>query len=1089
MDPQIRLQLESTFEALENAGIPISKIARSNTSVFAGAFFRDYHDALMRDLDTLPRYFMTGNGAAMISNRISHFFDLRGPSATVDTGCSTALTALHLACQSIRTGDAKISIVGGANIMLNPDMFISMSSLGLLGPDGKSYTFDHRAQGYGRREGVATVVLKSVEDALNDDDPIRAIIRESALNQDGKTPTITSPSGEAQEELIRTCYRRAGLNPLETSYVEAHGTGTQTGDPTEAGAIGAVLGQARLRNKPLYIGSVKSNIGHLEAASGLASVIKVAMAFEKGFIPPSINFQKPNPSIHLDKWTMKVPLKLEAWPAGQLRRASLSNFGYGGTNAHVIMEDPSYHQVRKTPLLNGAATNGTMTNSTRSKHAERRHVFFTSARDEGAAKTMIANLRDFLKAGSEQESTVCFRDLAYTLGQRRSVFPWVAATSAETLLELTEALEDKSFKPTYSSRAPRLGFVFNGQGAQWYAMGRELIDAYPVFAQCLEEADQYLQEFGAQWSLIDELMRDASTTRVNEPLLSLPLSCAIQIALVRLLASWGIKPTAVTGHSSGEVGAAYAAGAIDLREALAIVYVRGALTTAFLKTVQMHGGMLAVGLGPGDVTPYLLDGSSGKAVIACVNSASSVTLSGDLKAIEELESTFTAKGVFARRVKVEAAYHSHHMQPLAKDYLASLRQNLKQDGDFKGILYSSPVTGEWIEIAQELGPEHWVRNMAQPVLFAQSLRNMCIGPLTSSDTNLEQHVDTVVEIGPHGALAGPIRQTLMEPGLKDLGITYCSCLTRGENAVQTMQSLACFLLSKGYPIDLAKVNFPRGVSEVKVVTDLPPYPWNHSTRFWMEPRLNKEYRHRKYPPHDLLGTFLEAGNSLSPTWRHIIRPTEVPWVRDHLVQSDIVYPGAGCIIMAVEAVRQLSRSSERPIAGYRLRDIEIMKALVIPDTQDGVEVQLSLQPPDDKSLTQDWREFHVYSVSEDRGWSEHCKGLISVDFEPHNGTATGWNHNPSWTSNFDYDITSGTYTRRIEPKDFYKSLQAVSISHGPSFQNLIAIQTGYDQSVATFQVADTASIMPGKVHSDHVLHPITLDALFQAAYSALPASA
>jgi acyl transferase domain-containing protein len=351
MDPQFRLQLETVFEAFESAGMSLEELAGSETSVFAGAFFRDHHDSLMRDPETLPRYFMTGNGAAMAANRISHFFDLRGPSITIDTGCSTALAALHLACQSLRTGDARISVVGGANIMLNPDMFVSMSTLGFLSPDGKSYAFDSRANGYGRGEGVATIVIKPLCDALRDNDPIQAVIRETALNQDGKTPTLTSPSQEAQEELIRTCYRNAGLDPLHTSYVEAHGTGTQAGDPVEAGAIGKVFGHGRPSDQPLYIGSVKTNIGHTEAASGLAAVIKAAMAVGKGYIPPSVNFEKPNAKVLLEQWKLKVsvpacdpelvtnsvqvPRNVEQWPLCDVRRASISNFGYGGTNAHV----------------------------------------------------------------------------------------------------------------------------------------------------------------------------------------------------------------------------------------------------------------------------------------------------------------------------------------------------------------------------------------------------------------------------------------------------------------------------------------------------------------------------------------------------------------------------------------------------------------------------------------------------------------------------------------------------------------------------------------------------------------------------------
>lgn len=308
MDPQVRLQLESAYEAFESGGLPIESLAGSNTAVFSGQFVRDYSDSLMRDPDILPQFYLTGNGAAMMSARIAHFFDLRGPCLTLDTGCSTGLTALHQACQSIRTGEVDMAVVSGSNLLLNPETFNQMSSTGFLSKEGRSFSFDSRGTGYGRGEGVATLILKPLDMALKDRDPIRAVIRETTLNQDGKTPTITSPSQTAQEALIRQCYQKAGLDPLETAYVEAHGTGTKTGDPIEARAIHAVLGGHRSGNQPLLIGSVKSNIGHCEAASALAGIIKVAMAFDRGYIPPNHDFRDPNPDIPLQDFNMKVGL-------------------------------------------------------------------------------------------------------------------------------------------------------------------------------------------------------------------------------------------------------------------------------------------------------------------------------------------------------------------------------------------------------------------------------------------------------------------------------------------------------------------------------------------------------------------------------------------------------------------------------------------------------------------------------------------------------------------------------------------------------------------------------------------------------------
>lgn len=338
----------------------------------------------------------------------------------------------------------------------------------------------------------------------------------------------------------------------------------------------------------------------------------------------------------------------------------------------------------------------------------------------------------------------------------------------------------------------------------------------------------------------------------------------------------------------------------------------------------------------------------------------------------------------------------------------------------------------------------------------------------------------IVEIGPHGALAGPIRQTLSLPELKDFGISCISCLNRGQDAVQTMQNLACSLLTKGYPVDLEAVNFPQGAEDLRVIPSLPSYPWNHTIQHWMEPRINRNYRRRKFAHHDLIGTLLPGANPIAPIWRHVIRQSEIPWVTDHMVQSDVVYPGAGCICMALEAIRQVSETPERSIIEYNLRDIEIMKALLVPDSADGVEVQLSLSNCSDKSLHQDWKEFNVYSAGNDDRWNEHCKGLISVKYGPSFKGLT--------SHEADLDSRFAGYPRSIHPDDFFKSLQALGIKHGASFRNIESIDLCQDQSITTFSIADTVSMMPFRHQHDHILHPITLDAIFQAAYTVMSTS-
>ncbi|EAW12416.1 type I polyketide synthase [Aspergillus clavatus NRRL 1] len=1058
MDPQFRLQLETVYEALENAGIPLDQIAGYRTSVYAGAFFRDYHDSLMRDPATLTRFFMTGNGSAMASNRISHFYDLRGPSMTVDTGCSTTLTTLHLACQSLRNGESDVSIVAGSNILLNPDMFESMSSLGFLSPSGKSYAFDHRASGYGRGEGVATLIVKPLTSALRDGDPIRAVIRETALNQDGWTPTITSPSQKAQEELIRLFYQRAGLDPLETSYVEAHGTGTPAGDPVEAAALSAALNTNRSSQEPLLIGSVKSNIGHTETASGLASIIKVTMALEKGYIPPSANFEKPNKDIDMNGLNIEIPTLLRPWPQA-LRRASVNNFGYGGANSHVIIESPAV-LTQPSPAI--VSESGSLQS----------RVFVLSAKEGAAVSRMASRMAEHLRGLTLDDESAYMRHLAFSLGQRRSNFPWKAAYLASTKKELIEKLEQGQVTPQQATEQPRLGFVFTGQGAQWYAMGRELIEAYPVFKDALLEADQCLKSFGAKFSIIEELSRDEASSKVNTAMLSLPLCTAVQIALVKLLRSWNISPIGVTGHSSGEVAAAFTAGAIDVRSAMAIVYMRGALTSSFQEKIGSgRGGMVAVGLGKEAAEAYVAKLTTGKVVVACINSPESVTVSGDITAIEELESQLVGDGIFARKLKVEAAYHSHHMQPFADEYSAALQQILRDGKLDDDIIYSSPVSGTRTNGDEVSRAEHWVQNMLQPVLFLDSLTNLCL----SSDLN--QQVDTILEVGPHSALAGPVRQTMGLPAFEGKRISYLSCLSRGENAVETMQSLAATLRSQGTRVDLSAVNFPINQEGLRVLHDLPSYPWNHAHGYWAEPRLNKEHRLRRQKHHDLLGSPLIGGNALSPTWRHIIRLSDTPWLRAHKVQSNIIYPGTGYICMAIEAVHQLSQGQSHAMSSVSLKDVEILKILIVPETEAGVEVHLTLHESSDKVLTgQLWQEFHIYSCDNSGKWSEHCKGLIA-----RNQGNEAYQRNASSDDN--------VYLRQLKPQELYRTLQAKGIYHGKAFQNLVSIQYNPGRSLCTLRVADTASSMPYGVEKPHVLHPTTLDSIFQAVYSSLPTSA
>lgn len=566
-------------------------------------------------------------------------------------------------------------------------------------------------------------------------------------------------------------------------------------------------------------------------------------------------------------------------------------------------------------------------------------------------------------------------------------------------------------------------------------------------------------------------MRDEETSRVNDVTLSTPLCVALQIALARLLRSWGIVPSAVTSHSSGEIAAACVVGALSLKSTMASVLSRGELAGEMGRLVAGKGGMIAVGLSPEGVEKYLRRVSSGKLVAACMNSPISTTVSGDVPAVEELETILKEDHIFARRLKVEAAWHSHHVQSIAKPYRAFLEKFVKrEDGVLEDVIYSSPTTGRRMASVRDIStPQHWVDSLTNPVQFVESFRNMCFGGDGGAD------VDLVIEVGPHGALSGPIHEIMST--LPEFSISYLTCLVRKNNAVSTMQALACELVRKGYPVDMEAVNFPFGRNEARVLHDLPHYPWNHTTRHWSESRANMALRQRREAPHDLLGALALGCNMLAPSWRHVIRISDLPWVRDHLVQSNIVYPGAGYLCMAIEGAcaQQQQQQQQTPIRGYQLRDVDILQALIIPESADGVEVQLTLRPCNTKDISATgWQEFQICSVTADNTWLEHCKGLIKVDVQHHQSP---WRAAPP---------TQADYRIRVDPRDVYAGLRSAGIHHGPIFQNLKNIRARDKQSVSAFTVADTASTMPSHYQHQHVIHPTTLDTVFQAAYTALP---
>jgi acyl transferase domain-containing protein/NADPH:quinone reductase-like Zn-dependent oxidoreductase len=568
---------------------------------------------------------------------------------------------------------------------------------------------------------------------------------------------------------------------------------------------------------------------------------------------------------------------------------------------------------------------------------------------------------------------------------------------------------------------------------------------------------------------VDELMRDEKSTRINEVNLSQPSTVAIQLCLVDLLKSWCITPSAVTSHSSGEIAAAYTVGALSFKEALGVIYYRGQLALKLQKLGSVQGGMAAVGLGADGVEKYITDITTGGHVLAaCINSPNSVTISGDLEALDEVVARLEKNDVFVRKLKVPLAYHSRHMSDIADEYTQHLQSILPETAkSWDDILFSSPVTGELVTSA-DLPPSHWARNLTSPVLFSQAFENMCFG---ESGLN----VDMIVEIGAHSTLSGPIRQILKGKGVD---LPYISCLKRPVDAVETMQELVCELLGRDYPVSLESVNFPlSGEKQTSTfVPDLPTYPWNHKIRYWQEPRVSRELRNRKLPPHELLGTQLTGGSN-TPTWRNFFRLSEMEWLRDHQVESKIVLPGANYIAMAIEAVRLLTDPSEETIRGYRLRDVEIMNALVIPESS-AVETHLSLRRCNTRELEHDgWYEFELVSLGANDFWVENCKGYVLAETGDAVKAATTREQTPPSEDSY----FPSSEVRNIDVASLFTKLHEMGIQHGPVFQNLIESKATEGKGITKFKISDVAS-----ASHDYVLHPTTLDSIFQSTFCSLP---
>ena len=923
MDPQQRWLMEVAWEAIEDAGIPPRKIAGTRTGVYIGIASSDYAQIQMTNHEGLDVHSNSGNTLSIASNRISYALDLKGPSLSVDTACSSSLVAVSLACQSIWDGTCDAVLVGGSNAIIVPSTTMAFSKATMLSPDGKCFTFDSRANGYVRGEGAGVILIKPLPQAVEDGDPIYAVIRAAVTNQDGKTSAMTVPGVDAQRAMLETAYAEAGLPPHCVAYMEAHGTGTPLGDPIEATALGDILSRGRNGHPHCLVGSVKTNIGHLEAGSGIAGLIKAALVLKYKQVPPNLNFSTPNPNIPLEQLRLEVPTTLRPLPStnGDRPVTAVNSFGFGGTNAHVVLE---------------AAPDATVAASTSRPvaRADRPCVLPISARDDDA-------LRNNVKAHVRllRDDSLSLADLCYSAGARREQHPQRLTVIGRDPEDLRERLglwlgnPEASDGVVYGNTAKETGpltFVYTGQGPQWWGMGHQLMQQEPIVRQTLERIDTELSRL-ANWSLVEEMSRDQATSRINETHIAQPSIFALQVALTELWKSWGIVPDRVIGHSVGEVAAAYAAGIYSLGDATRLVFHRSRLQDS----TRGKGRMLAAGIRAAEARQMIGDLQE-RVTISAINSPNLITFAGDTEVLAQIARQLEEQNKFFKWLGIDYAFHSHHMDPIHDELLESLHDLQPLPGE---IPFISTVTGDML-LGEQLDASYWWRNVRLPVLFAPAISAL-----------IRRGGFSFLELGPHPSMRSSIEDCLAENNQR--GAVFHSLRRERDEALEMLQNLGG-LYAWGFSVDWAAVNQSDGT-----LVRLPAYQWSHED-FWLE-AADSERERLADTVHPLLGLPVD---SVQPTWEFMLDPRLFPYVNDHKLWDSIVFPAAGFGEIGLALAQELF-----PDEAHAVEGIEIRQAL-FAWTDKITKVRVVFDPTD--------KSFGIYSsVSGRQDWELHAEGRLT----------------------------------------------------------------------------------------------------------------